>query len=77
MLDKRSFQTVSTPLNIFKNKENIESMLNEILNQFKFDSTHFQQDAPNSIFAGCLMWPHLFPLYASQMYKTILANGIV
>ena len=23
------------------------------------------------------MWPHLFPLYASQIYKTILANGIV
>ena len=34
---------VSTPFNIFKNKENVESMLNESLNQFKFDSTHFQQ----------------------------------
>ena len=22
------------------------------------------------------MWPHLFPLYASQLFKTILANGI-
>ena len=43
MLDERSVQTVSTPFNIFKNKENVESMLNESLNQFKFDSTRFQQ----------------------------------
>ena len=34
MLDKRSVQTVSTPFNILKNKENVESMLNESLNQF-------------------------------------------
>ena len=26
MLDERSVQTVSTPFNIFKNKENVESM---------------------------------------------------
>ena len=43
MLDERSVQTVSTPLNIFKNKENVASMLNESLNQFKFDSAYFQQ----------------------------------
>ena len=43
MLDGWSVQTVSTPFNIFKNKENVEWMLNESLNQFKFDSTHFQQ----------------------------------
>ena len=43
MLDERSDQTVSKPFNIFKNKGNVESMLNESLNQFKFDSTHFQQ----------------------------------
>ena len=43
MLDGRSVKTVSTQFNIFKNKENVESMLNESLNQFKFDSTHFQQ----------------------------------
>ena len=43
MLDERSVQTVSTPFNIFKDKENVKSMLNEGLNQFKFDSTHFQQ----------------------------------
>ena len=42
MLDERSVQTVSTPFNIFKNKGNVEAMLNESLNQFKFDSTHFQ-----------------------------------
>ena len=42
MLDERSVQTISTPFNIFKNKENVDSMLNESLNQFKFDSTHFQ-----------------------------------
>ena len=43
MLDERSVQTVLTPFNIFKDKENVKSMLNEGLNQFKFDSTHFQQ----------------------------------
>ena len=44
MLDERSVQMVSTPFNVFKNKGNVESrMLNESLNQFKFDSTHFQQ----------------------------------
>ena len=42
MLDERSFQTVSTPFNIFNSKENVESMLNESLNQFKIDSTSFQ-----------------------------------
>ena len=45
MLDKRRDQTVSTltPFNIFKSKGNVGSMLNESLNRFKFDSTHFQQ----------------------------------
>ena len=43
MLNERSVQTVSTPFNISKSKGNVESMLNESLNQFKFDSTHFQQ----------------------------------
>ena len=33
---------VSTSFNIFKNKENVEAMLNGSLNQFKLDSTHFQ-----------------------------------
>ena len=31
MLDERSLQTVSTPLNTFKNKENVEAVLNESL----------------------------------------------
>ena len=33
-----------TPFNIFKNQENVESMLNgfESLKELKFDSTHFQ-----------------------------------
>ena len=39
MLDERSVQTVSTPFNTFKNKGNVEVMLNESLSQFKFDST--------------------------------------
>ena len=43
MLDEWSVQTVSTPFNIFKNKQNVEWMLSESLNQSKFDSTHFQQ----------------------------------
>jgi len=30
-------------INNFENKGNVEPMLNENLNQFKFDSTHFQQ----------------------------------
>ena len=37
MLDERSVQTVSTTFHIFKNKGNVEVMLNESLNQFKFD----------------------------------------
>ena len=47
MLDERSIQKVSTPLNVFKNKGNVEAMLNESLNHFKFDSTHFQQSFNN------------------------------
>ena len=43
MLDEWSVLTASTPLNVFKNKGNVEAMLNESLNQFKFDSTRFQQ----------------------------------
>ena len=43
MLDERSVQTVSMPFNISKNEENVASMLNESLNQFKFHSKHFQQ----------------------------------
>ena len=43
MLDEQGVQTVSTSFNIFKNKGNVESILNESSNQFKFDSTHFQQ----------------------------------
>ena len=43
MLDERSVQTASTPFNIFKNKENVKSMFNESLSQFKIDSIHFQQ----------------------------------
>ena len=42
MLDERSVQAASTQFNIFKKKENAESMLNESLYQFKFDSTSFQ-----------------------------------
>ena len=42
MLDELSEQTVSMPFNIFKNEENVKSMLNESLNQFKFDSKHLQ-----------------------------------
>ena len=43
MVDERSVQTVSTPFHIFKNKENVESMLNESSNQYKFDSTYLRQ----------------------------------
>ena len=50
MLDERRVQTVSTPFNIFKNKENVESMLNASLNQFKFDSTRFQQGFISTFF---------------------------
>ena len=42
MLDVQSFQTISTPFNTLKNKDNVESMLNESLSQFKFNSTHYQ-----------------------------------
>ena len=43
MLHERSVQTVSRSFNIFKNKGNVESMLNDSLNQFKFDSIRFEQ----------------------------------
>ena len=43
MLDEWSVQTVPTQFNIFKNKGNVVSMLNESLNQFKVDSSRFQQ----------------------------------
>ena len=36
-------EMVSTPFSIFKNKGNVEAMLNGFLNQFNFDSTYFQQ----------------------------------
>ena len=45
MLDKsveRSFQTASTPFNIFDNKGNVVWMLNDSLNRFQFDLTRFQ-----------------------------------
>ena len=36
-----------------------------------------KQDAPNGIFTGCLMWPHLFPLYASQIFKPLIFKAIL
>ena len=42
-MDEQTVQMVSTPFNILRSKENVELMLNESLNQFKFDSTHLQQ----------------------------------
>ena len=43
MLDERSVQTVLTPFNNFRNKGNVELMLNVSLSQVKFDSTRFEQ----------------------------------
>ena len=43
MLDERSVQTVTTPFNIFKNKRNVEAMLNESLNQFKLIQNTFNK----------------------------------
>ena len=42
----------------------------------KFAYVKMEQDAPNGISTGCLMWPHLFPLYASQIFKTILPSQL-
>ena len=53
MLNERSVQTVSSPFNIFKNKGNVEAVLNESWNQLKFDSTHFQQ-ASDIWFNNCV-----------------------
>ena len=41
MLNERSIQTVSTQFNIFNNKGNVEAMVDESLDQYKFDSTRF------------------------------------
>ena len=49
MLDERSVQTVSTPFNIFKNKGNVESMLFESWNQFKFDCWFFNLSISNEM----------------------------
>ena len=35
------FKTALMPFNIFESKGNVESMLNESSNQFKFDKTRF------------------------------------
>ena len=35
-----------------------------------------RQDTTNGIFTGCLMWPHLFPLYASQIFKIVRVTKI-
>ena len=43
MLDERGVQTVPTQFSILKNRGNVESMLKESSNQFKLDSTPFQQ----------------------------------
>ena len=75
MLDERSVQTVSTPFNIFKNKGNVESMLNESLNQFKFDSTRFQQGFISTVFLGfqqCWLTTCSNVLDIERMLKQIL-----
>ena len=40
---EQSGETASTPFNIFENKGQVESMLNESLNRFNVDSTCLQQ----------------------------------
>ena len=40
---EQSVQTALALFNIFENTGKVESMLNESLNRFKRDSTHFQQ----------------------------------
>ena len=47
MSNERSVQAVSKPFNIFKNKGNVLSMLNESLNQFKFGSTALSSNMSN------------------------------
>ena len=39
-------------------------------------TTKKKQDASNGISTGCLMRPHLFPLYASQIFKAILPSQL-
>ena len=58
---------VSTPFNIFKNKQNVESMLNESLNQSKFDPTHFQQ-VFNIFFTLLTMLNDLFKLQSPDIW---------
>ena len=45
--------------------------MNKLMCRFEATMKKKKQDAPNGIFTGCLMWPHLFPLYASQIFKTV------
>ena len=43
MFDERSIQTVSTSFNIFKNKENVDLMLNESSNQLNLIQHSFNK----------------------------------
>ena len=43
MLDERSVQTVSTPFNVFKNKENVESVLKESLHNLNLTQHTFNK----------------------------------
>ena len=71
MLDKWSAQTVSTPFNIFENTRNFEAVLNESLNQFKFDSTGFQHYfTPLTMLSDALNIS--FNSYVERMFKQML-----
>ena len=50
MVDEWRVQTVTTELNIFKSKENVESILNESLNQFKLDLKNTLSTMLNDLF---------------------------
>ena len=73
MLDERSIQTVSTPFNILKNKGNVESMLNESLNEFQFDSTHFQRATLSTMLNDLFKRPRVLVLVEANV-ETVL-NG--
>ena len=60
MLDERNIQTVPTQFNFFKNKGNVETMLDESLNQFKLDSTLTLQTSFQHYFTLLTMLNDLF-----------------
>ena len=66
---EQSVQTASTPFNIFENKGQVELIFNESLNQFKLDSTRFQEAF--NIFTLSTMLDNLFKCIKQLVQQSV------